>query len=48
VVPVLAIGEYVQKGFEQSDYDAALDAAGYKKAPAAAKSSPQQRSAVKR
>ena len=48
VVPVLAIGAFVQKGFEQSDYHAVLDAAGYKKAPAAAKSSPQQRSDAKR
>lgn len=47
VVPVLAIGEYVRKGFEESDYNAALDAAGYK-APAAAKSPAQQRSDAKR
>lgn len=39
MVPVLVIGDYVQKGFEQGDYNAALDAAGFK-APAPARSSP--------
>jgi len=46
-VPVLVIGEFVQKGFEQGDYNAALDAAGFK-ATAAAKATPPQHSGAKR
>ncbi|MBI2319389.1 MAG: glutaredoxin family protein [Betaproteobacteria bacterium] len=46
-VPVLTIGTFVMRGFAQSDYQAALDAAGYK-TPAAAKSSPAPRAAAKR
>lgn len=47
MVPVLVIGEFVRKGFEEGDYNAALDAAGYK-APTTGKSSPLQPASMRR